>query len=79
MKPIEDLTEFSDQNYARELATFMGHVDNVSERRWQLILEGLSSKLEELEDENNVVQRGDLSIISEYRANIFISSSPIKG
>jgi hypothetical protein len=52
MKRIEDLTEFSDQNYARELVTFMGHVDNVSERRWHLILDSLCTGSEE--DENNL-------------------------
>jgi len=52
----------------------MGHVTNVSERRWQLILDGLCDE----EDENDL-GNGDLSIISEYRANIFVPSSPIKG
>jgi hypothetical protein len=49
----------------------MGHIDNVSKRRWQLILDGLHK------EEENVFE--DLSLISEYRANIFIPSSPIKG
>jgi hypothetical protein len=53
----------------------MGHVDKVSERRWKLILEGLHSNVEDENDFGN----GDLSIISEYRANIFVPSSPIKG
>jgi len=52
--------------------TFMGHIDKVSERHWQLILDGLCNK-----EENNL-ENGDISIISEYRANIFIPSSPIK-
>ena len=69
MKRIEDL------NYARELVIFMGHVDNVSERRWHLILDSLCTGNE---DENNL-ECGGLSIISEYHANMFISSSPIKG
>lgn len=52
----------------------MGHVDKVSERRWKLILDGLRN----VEDENDFGNE-DLSIISEYRANIFVPSSPIKG
>ena len=52
----------------------MGHVDKVSERRWQLILDGICK-----EDEEYDLEIGDMSMISEYRANIFIPSSPIKG
>lgn len=52
----------------------MGHVDKVSERRWQLILDGIRK-----EDEEYNLEIGDMSMISEYHANIFIPSSPIKG
>ena len=70
----EDLEEFSDDNHAQELTTFMGHVDKVSERHWQLILDGICK-----EDKENDPKIGDMSLISEYHANIFIPSSPIKG
>ena len=72
-KSSKELEEFSDDNFARELNTFMGHVDKVSERRWQVIMDDLCKDEEENDPEN-----GDLSLISEYRANIFIPSSPLK-
>ncbi|KDR82214.1 hypothetical protein GALMADRAFT_135578 [Galerina marginata CBS 339.88] len=72
IKSKKALEEFSDDNFAHELKTFRGHVDNVSERRWQLILNDLD------EEEDNDVGNGDLSLISEFRANIFIPSSLIK-
>ena len=71
---VNNLKEISDDNYARELMTFMGHVDKVSKRRWKLILDGLHH----VEDGNDIGNE-DLSIISEYCANIFVPSSPIKG
>ncbi|KAF8163816.1 hypothetical protein B0H34DRAFT_795465 [Crassisporium funariophilum] len=72
IKSKKALEEFSDDNFARELKTFRGHVDNVSERRWQLILNDLD------EEDDDDIGNGDLSCISEFRANIFIPSSPIK-
>jgi hypothetical protein len=72
IKIKKDLEEFSDDNFARELKTFMGHVDKISERHWQLILDDIR------QEEENDFENGDLSLISEYRANLFIPSSPIK-
>ena len=71
IKIKKDLEEFSDDNFARELRTFMGHVDKISERRWQLILN-------DIREEEDDFENGDLSLISEYHANLFIPSSPIK-
>ena len=71
IKIKKDLEEFSDDNFARELRTFMGHIDKISERRWQLILN-------DIHKEENDLENGDLSLISEYRTNLFIPSSPIK-
>jgi hypothetical protein len=73
-KSSKELEEFSDDNFAREVNTFMGHINKVSERRWQVILDDFHQ-----EDEENDFEIGDVSLISEYRANIFIPSSPIKG
>ena len=55
------------------MKTFFGHVDRLSERRWGLILD-VKSDVEESDEDVGV----DQSMISAYRADLYIPSSPLK-
>ena len=55
------------------MKTFFGHVDHLSERCWGLILD-VKSDVEESDEDVGV----DQSMISAYRADLYIPSSPLK-
>jgi hypothetical protein len=62
------------EKYWRPLQVFYGHIDCLSERRWKLVLEFESS------DGNNEdsSSHADESLISAYRADLYIPVSPEK-
>ena len=66
-------SQFSHECSWQAMKTFFGHVDRLSERRWGLILD-VKSDVEESDEDVGV----DQSMISAYRADLYIPSSPLK-
>ena len=64
---------FTHETYWRPLQIFYGHIDCLSERRWKLVLESGRSGSN---DDDNLC--ADESMISAYRADLYIPLSPEK-
>jgi hypothetical protein len=62
--------------YEHEFATFKAHVTNVREGRWQDILEAASGHL--VNDSDDALEAGDMSMLSAYHNDIYEASSPFK-
>jgi hypothetical protein len=64
---------FAYKNYWRPLQQFLGNTDRVSERRWKLIL-----NFKDGDNDTDKDLRADESMISAYRDDLYIPSSPQK-
>ena len=67
--------KFGHENYWQPIQDFSNHIDRLSENRWACVLDFKGGNGVEDDDE---VEGGDRTMISAYRADFYIPSSPQK-
>jgi hypothetical protein len=65
---------FAHEELWQMIQVFYGHIDRLSEQRRKLVLEFNRDKCDNEED----ISRADASMISAYRADLYIPESPQK-
>lgn len=67
--------KFTHEEHWQTIRVFYGHIDRLSERRWGL---ALNPKTEGRDSDEDLC-RADASMISAFRADLYIPESPQKG
>lgn len=64
--------KFAHERHWQTIQVFYNHIDRLSERRWNLALQCVESRY----DGNDEALRADASMISAFRADLYIPESP---
>ena len=64
--------KFTHEEHWQMIQVFYGHIDRLSERRWKLALQCVENRY----DGNNEALHADESMISAFRADLYIPESP---
>jgi hypothetical protein len=75
---FESPPQFSHENYWKALQVFFGKVDAVSERRWNHILARALANVDAEGQLEECDVQADQSMVSLYRDEIYVPSSPEK-
>ena len=70
---------FNQSNCWKPLGVFFANINKVKEDRWASILHIRGSDGDEMDGYNNTQAQVNESMISAFRADMYIPSSPLKG
>ena len=70
---------FNQRNCWKPLGDFFANINKVKEERWASILHIRGPDGDEMESDNDTQARVNESMISAFRADMYIPSSPLKG